>query len=216
MREIVLDTETTGLNKEKNRIIEIGAVELFDRMPTGNFIHYRINPQMIIPEDSTKVCGITNEMVKNSPIFGEIVDELLSFIKNDPIIAHNIKFDAGFVNMELERLNLPILQNPLVDTLEIARKVFPGMPCNLDALCKRFKISLHKRSKHGALLDAQLLVEVYINLLEKTNKECLLVEEDFQLSSNEIFNWNRNLIIFPSSEELQEHEVIIEKLNNNN
>lgn len=211
MREIILDTETTGLSAEHNRIIEIGVVELFDRVPTGNYVHYLLNPQMIIPENSTKICGITNDMVEGAPLFSDIVQELLNFIGTDPVVAHNIQFDARFLNMELKRLDLPPLNNLLVDTLEIARSVFPGMPCNLDAICKRFKINLSKREKHGALIDAQLLVEVYINLLEKKNKECLLFEEISTTDDHKIFQWDRNLLMIPSTEEEKLHLSIIEK-----
>lgn len=164
--EIVLDTETTGIDpKRGHRLIEIGCVEIEDLMPTGRTFHKYINPQREIEPDAIRVHGITNEMVANKPLFHEICDELIQFIGDARIIAHNAAFDRGFVNMELERLGrVPWPNDQWRDSLEMARQKFPGMANSLDALCKRFNISLAERDKHGALLDARLLADVYLEL----------------------------------------------------
>ncbi|MGA9660017.1 MAG: DNA polymerase III subunit epsilon [Asticcacaulis sp.] len=165
--EIVLDTETTGIDpKRGHRLIEIGCVEIEDLLPTGRTFHRYINPQRDIEPDAIRVHGITNEMVRDKPLFEAIAEDLLTFIGDRKVIAHNAAFDRGFVNMELERLNRmgpPDAQ--WIDTLEIARKRFPGASNSLDALCRRFNISLVERDKHGALLDARLLASVYLELL---------------------------------------------------
>lgn len=166
-REIVLDTETTGIDPRRgHRLIEIGCIEIEDLMPTGRTFHKYINPEREIEADAIRVHGITNERVANEPKFHELADELMDFIGGQRIIAHNASFDRGFVDMEFERLGRTCPPQTLwVDTLEIARKKFPGMANSLDALCRRFEISLVERDKHGALLDARLLASVYLELL---------------------------------------------------
>ncbi len=165
--EIVLDTETTGIDhKRGHRLIEIGCVEIEDLLPTGKTFHRYINPEREIEPDAIRVHGITNEMVRDKPKFAAIADELLAFIGDRKIIAHNAAFDRGFVNMELERENrVSPPTDQWIDTLEIARLKFPGASNSLDALCKRFNVSLAERDKHGALLDARLLASVYLELL---------------------------------------------------
>ena len=165
-REIVLDTETTGLEWAKgHRLIEIGCVEIEDLLPTGRTFHKLIHPERLIDPDAIRVHGITDEMVKGQPLFPALCEELLEFIADAPIVAHNAAFDRGFVNFELERALRPILpDHRWVDTLGLAQKRFPGMYNSLDALCKRFKISLAEREKHGALIDARLLAAVYLEL----------------------------------------------------
>lgn len=165
--EIVLDTETTGIDpKRGHRLIEIGCVEIEDLLPTGKTFHRYINPEREIEPDAIRVHGITNEMVRDKPKFATIADELLAFIGDRKIIAHNAAFDRGFVNMELERENrIAPPTDQWIDTLEIARLKFPGASNSLDALCKRFNVSLAERDKHGALLDARLLASVYLELL---------------------------------------------------
>lgn len=165
--EIVLDTETTGIDHRKgHRLIEIGCIEIEDLLPTGRTFHRYVDPEREIEPDAIRVHGITNEMVRGKPKFAHICDELLAFIGDNKVIAHNASFDRGFVNMELERHSrMTIAAEQWIDTLEIARHRFPGMPNSLDALCKRFNISLAERDLHGALIDARLLADVYLELL---------------------------------------------------
>jgi len=165
--EIVLDTETTGIDHRKgHRLIEVGCIEIEDLLPTGRTFHRFIDPEREIEPDAIRVHGITNEMVRGKPKFAHICEEMLEFIGDNKIIAHNAQFDRGFINMELERHNRPATQaEQWIDTLEIARRRFPGMPASLDALCRRFNISLAERDLHGALIDARLLASVYLELL---------------------------------------------------
>lgn len=165
-REIVLDTETTGIDpKRGHRLIEIGCLEVEDLLPTGRTFHRFVNPERLIEPDAIRVHGITDAMVANKPLFAAIAEDFLAFVGDSKIIAHNAAFDRGFVNMELERLNLaPPPTEQWIDTLEMARLKYPGMANSLDALCKRFNISLSERDKHGALLDARLLASVYLEL----------------------------------------------------
>lgn len=166
MREIVLDTETTGFDpRQGHRMVEIGCIELENLTPTGRTFHTLINPGRIIEAEVVRVHGITNEKVKDSPKFAEIADDLHAFIGDSPIIAHNATFDRNFVNFELELCGRMILQDlQWIDTLQLAQKRFPGMANSLDALCKRFKVSLAERTLHGALIDARLLASVYLEL----------------------------------------------------
>ncbi len=165
--EIVLDTETTGIDHRKgHRLIEVGCIEIEDLLPTGRTFHRHIDPEREIEPDAIRVHGITNEMVRGKPKFAHICEEMLEFIGDNKIIAHNAQFDRGFINMELERHNRPATAaEQWIDTLEIARRRFPGMPASLDALCRRFNISLAERDLHGALIDARLLASVYLELL---------------------------------------------------
>lgn len=167
MREILLDTETTGLSPAQgHRIVEIGCIELVHKKPTGNTFHQYINPQRDVPAKSTEITGLTEEFLKPFPFFSQIVDKFLDFIGDDMLVIHNAPFDMSFLNAELEWAKKPVLhKDRATDTLIMARKKFPGSPASLDALCKRFDIDLSKRDKHGALLDAELLYHVYIELL---------------------------------------------------
>lgn len=167
MREIVLDTETTGMDPSAgDRLVEIGCVELENNLPTGKTYHVYINPERPIPPEATAVHGITDAYVKNMPTFGEIVGDFMDFIGNDRLVIHNAEFDVKFLNAELKRFGFPSLDNRRVlDTLALARKKFPGSPANLDALCRRFNIDNSNRTFHGALLDSQLLAEVYLELI---------------------------------------------------
>lgn len=167
-RDIVLDTETTGMDPLKgDRIIEIGAVELINLMPTGRTCQIYINPERDIPADATAVHGITDEFVKDKPIFLECYTEFMDFIADDStLVIHNAEFDMKFLNWELQHVgHKPLAWNRVVDTLMMARKKFPGSPANLDALCRRFEIDNTSRTYHGALLDSELLAEVYLELL---------------------------------------------------
>jgi DNA polymerase-3 subunit epsilon len=165
-REIVLDTETTGFNPQSgDRLIEIGCIEIEDLMPTGRTFYRLIDPCRLIPADAQRVHGISDERVRGQPKFHEVAPELLDFIAGDPIVAHNAQFDRGFVNFELGLAEMAILEDGRwIDTLGLAQKRFPGMHNSLDALCRRFKISLTERTLHGALIDAKLLAQVYLEL----------------------------------------------------
>jgi DNA polymerase III subunit epsilon len=169
LREVVFDTETTGLKPaEGDRIIEIGCVELVNHIPTGKTLSARINPGRPVSADTVRITGITDEMLVNAPVFEapEIVDALLDFFGDAPIIAHNAGFDRSFLNMELELCGrTAIAESRWIDTIPIARAKFPGAPASLDALCKRFDIALESRTFHGALLDSQLLARVYLELM---------------------------------------------------
>jgi DNA polymerase III subunit epsilon len=167
MREIVLDTETTGLDPyQGHRLLEIGCIELVNRFPTGQTFHRYLNPQRDVPAEAFAVHGLSLEFLKDKSLFADIAAELMDFIGDAPLVAHNASFDLGFLNAELERLNLPaISRDRLVDTLLLARRKYPGGSNRLDDLCQRFGIDNSRRTKHGALLDAELLAEVYLELI---------------------------------------------------
>ena len=167
LREIILDTETTGLSaKAGHRIVEIGCIELINHIPTGKHFHAYINPERDVPLESTAITGLTYDFLKSHKVFAEVVEGFLSFIREDRLIIHNAAFDLGFLNTELKMLNRPsLVDEKVIDTLALARKKFPGSPASLDALCKRFQIDLSKRQKHGALVDSYLLAQVYLELL---------------------------------------------------
>lgn len=167
MREIVLDTETTGFEPEQgDRIVEIGGVELFNHMPTGRTYHQYINPQRDMPQSAFEVHGLSEEFLRDKPVFAKIAQEFLDFVGDAKLVIHNAKFDMKFLNAELGWLNLPRLpDDQAIDTLEIARRRFPGSPASLDALCRRFGIDNSARTLHGALLDSEILAEVYLELI---------------------------------------------------
>lgn len=168
MREIVLDTETTGLNpKDGHRIVEIGCIELNFHVPTGNELHLYINPDRDMPDEAFQIHGISEAFLQDKPHFEEVVDEFLDFIGDDPaLVIHNAPFDAKFLNAELAMTGRPAIPKPrLIDTLEIARKRYPGGSNSLDALCRRFDVDLSVREKHGAVVDCRLLAEVYLELI---------------------------------------------------
>lgn len=167
MREISLDTETTGLDAlHGDRIVEIGCVELINHVPTSNVFHVYIDPMREMSATATEITGITDEMLRGKPKFHEIADGFIDFIGDDRLVIHNAAFDIGFLNAELGRVGFKnLVMDRVVDTLAIARKKFPGAQSNLDALCRRFGIDNSAREKHGALLDAELLAEVYLELI---------------------------------------------------
>lgn len=167
MREIIFDTETTGLHKDSDRVVEIGCVEMIDRYLTGNTFHVYLNPQgVLIPEEVVAIHGLTNERLKDEPKFSDIADDFLKFIEGAQMIAHNANFDLGFLNAELQRINKPLISvDRITDTLAMARRKFPMGPNSLDALCKRFGIENSHRVLHGALLDSEILADVYIELI---------------------------------------------------
>jgi DNA polymerase-3 subunit epsilon len=168
LREVVFDTETTGLDPyQGHRLIEIGCIELVNRIPTGQVFHRYVNPQRDIPAEAFAVHGLSAEFLSDKPLFGEVAGELVDFLGDAPLIAHNAAFDLGFLNAELERVERPSIPRArLVDTLLLARRKYPGAQNRLDDLCLRFRIDHSRRQRHGALLDAELLAEVYLELIE--------------------------------------------------
>ena len=179
MLEIFLDTETTGISaNEGHKIVEIACIETKDLIPTNNIFHKIINPQRNVPDQAFKIHGFSTEFLKDKDTFDKIADEFLNFVKGKKIIIHNAMFDLGFLNHELSLIKKGLVDSKnVIDSLDIARNKFPGASNSLDALCKRFNIDLSKRNKHNALLDCELLREVYINLLDAK-------EPKFNLSNN--------------------------------
>jgi len=178
MREIVFDTETTGLDPyQGDRLVEIGCVELLNGFPTGNSFHRYLNPEREMPDGAFKVHGLSTEFLRDKPVFADVCDEFLAFVGDAPLIAHNAMFDLGFINAELERCKKALLQRErLVDTLMLARRRYPAGPNSLDHLCMRFSIDASRRTKHGALLDAELLAEVYVELTGKRQSSFGLID----------------------------------------
>ncbi|UTD27017.1 DNA polymerase III subunit epsilon [Bradyrhizobium sp. WD16] len=178
MREIVLDTETTGLDPLRgDRLVEIGCIEIINRMPTGQTFHRYINPERDMPAEAFAVHGLSTEFLAQKPLFAEVVDEFLAFIGEAPLVIHNASFDISFINMELERLKrVAIPRERLVDTLLLARRKHPGVSNRLDDLCSRYSINNSHRTLHGALLDAELLAEVYIDLIGARQSQLILAD----------------------------------------
>ena len=167
MREIVMDTETTGLEpSDGHRIVEIGAVELFNHLPTGRTFHQYINPQRSMPKEAFDVHGLGDDFLRDKPVFKAIAPAFLEFIGDATLVIHNASFDMKFINAELQAAGLPTLpMNRALDTVAVARRKFPGAPASLDALCRRFGVDNSAREKHGALLDSEILAEVYLELI---------------------------------------------------
>ena len=166
MREIVLDTETTGLSPIDHRVVEIGCIELFNHVATGREFHAYLNPERDMPSEAEAVHGLSSEFLSDKPLFAAVVQDFLAFIADSPVIAHNAGFDLGFINAELRRVErAPLTADRAIDTVLLARRKFPGAQASLDALCRRFQIDTSARTKHGALLDAQLLAQVYLELI---------------------------------------------------
>ena len=210
MKEIVLDTETTGLSfKDGHRIVEIGCVELDNLIPTKKVFHYYLNPERKVSESALNVHGYTDQFLSDKKKFIEIADEFLNFIDGKKIIIHNAEFDIGHLNNELSLINKKnISKENVVDTLEIARNKFPGSGISLDALCKRFKIDNSKRKKHTALIDCELLSKVYINLLGQ--KEPIFQFQKKQLNDESRFTVSENYskkIIQITNKELELHKA---------
>jgi len=180
MREIVLDTETTGMDPEKgDKMVEIGCVELVNHLPTGRTYHQYINPERDVPAEVVAVHGLTYERLKKEPTFGEVVGDFLDFIGNDSkLVIHNAAFDMKFINAEIKTYGFASVDpKRIIDTLLIARRKFPGSPANLDALCRRFQINNDNRTLHGALLDSELLAEVYLELLGGRQRGLMIDEK---------------------------------------
>lgn len=220
-REIVLDTETTGLDPfSGHRIVEIGCVELIDGMRTGEYFHCYLNPQRDIPPEAFRVHGLSSQFLADKPVFAQKVDEFLEFVADSMLVIHNAAFDMKFINYELATLGFPAISlDRTVDTVLIARKKFPGSPASLDALCKRFDIDLSGRTKHGALLDAELLSEVYLDLLGGRQaifaldiNSSQIISVDNQAVISRTILEARAFAVLPEEEEA--HKIMLEKLKN--
>jgi DNA polymerase-3 subunit epsilon len=216
MRQIFLDTETTGLSPENgDRIVEIGCVELFNRKLTGKNLHFYLNPERDSHEDALKVHGISNEFLRDKPKFGEIADELLEYLQGADVLIHNAPFDVGFINKELElqkRLPIKTYVNSVADTLAMAKDMFPGKRNSLDALCDRLGVDNSGRTLHGALLDAELLADVYIYMTR--GQDALLIEvedsSDSKKRADAIDMQSLKLMVISASEqELGAHEEVL-------
>ena len=211
MLEVILDTETTGLSpSQQHRIVEIACIELKDLIPTNNIFHEYLNPERKVSEDAFKVHGYSNEFLANKKKFSDIADKFLEFIKDKKIIIHNAAFDLSFLNHELGLVNKKKIEKKFtIDTLEIARQKYPGSQNSLDALCKRLNIDNSKRDKHSALMDCELLKEVYINLIDQKEPKLNLEHEDgFNIKIKNNINISKNTlrkIIKPSAEEIKLH-----------
>lgn len=219
MREIVLDTETTGLDPAAgHRLVEIGCVELIQGLRTGKTFHTYINPERDMPPDAERVHGISAEFLKDKPLFRDVEGALLEFLDESTLVIHNAAFDMKFINWELKNIGKPALtKNLIIDTVEIARKKYPGQPANLDALCRRFNIDLSMRTKHGALLDAELLSDVYLELTGGRQSSLILEEEAAVTVEHTITTVTtvkaRPLRIFQASiEEKQRHQTFISQI----
>ena len=222
MIEVILDTETTGLSTSENhRIVEIGCIELKNQIPTNNVFHEYLNPQRPVSEDAYKIHGYSDSFLSDKKKFSEIAESFCDFIKDKKIIIHNASFDLSFLNYELSLINLKkIDKNNVIDTLEIARQKYPGAQNSLDALCKRLNIDNSKREKHNALLDCELLREVYINLVDQKEPKLNLqnsevidsrIKSDFGGSKNSL-----RKIIKPNTEELKQHKNYLKSQLNKN
>ena len=213
MKEIVLDTETTGISvKEGHRIVEIGCIELDNLIPTKKRFHYYLNPERKVSEKAFEVHGYTDEFLSNQKKFSEISEEFLSFIQNKRLIIHNAEFDLSHLNNELMLLGKNKIKNEIIDTLSLARDKYPGSAVSLDALCKRFRIDNSKRVKHTALIDCDLLARIYINMIgqkEPTFDLSDKIEEGLMSSSKNVEYFKK--IIKPSSEELRQHEIYLKQ-----
>lgn len=216
MREIALDTETTGLDPQSgHRITEIGCVELYNLIPTGITYQAYINPERDVPEGAVAVSGLTFEFLKDKPVFSAVAQSFLDFIGDSPLVIHNATFDMKFLNAELNRMGLaPLLFERTIDTMRLARAKFPGAPANLDALCKRFGVDLSGRVYHGALLDAQLLAQIYLEL--KGGRQSALVFTAKKTTVTQISNANRPLRQArphtATYDEMEQHKMLLEQI----
>jgi len=211
MREIVLDTETTGLDpRQGHRVIEIGCLELVNHVPTGNTYHTYLDPERDMPADAFAVHGLSAEFLRGKPLFAEVAEDLLAFLGDARLVIHNAEFDLRFLNAELERIGRPLLSaGNAVDTVAVARRKFPGAPASLDALCRRFAIDNSARTRHGALLDAELLAEVYLELVGGRQPGLGLVAGPAAVAAAVAAAVRPPRIHLPSAEELARHAAFI-------
>lgn len=214
MREIIFDTETTGLDPlQGHRVVEIGCVELHNHVPTGRTFQSYLNPERDMPVEASMVHGLTEEFLTKQPLFAEVADKFLEFIGDAPLIAHNAMFDLGFINAELKRHGFLLLPDSrIIDTLAIARKMFPGAPASLDALCKRFAVDISNRKMHGALLDARLLADVYLELRGGRQPDlaiaAVVIEETVEAEASKR-QFRKPRAHAPSEDELKAHELFL-------
>ena len=211
MSEVFLDIETTGLSfKDNHKIVEVACIETNELIPTKRIFHKTLNPERDVPEEAFKIHGYSTNFLKDKPKFKEIADELINFIHDKDLIIHNASFDIPFINYELKLINKNIIvKNKIIDTLEIARSKFPGTSNSLDALCKRFNVDLSRRTKHNAVLDCELLREVYINLLDvKEPRLSFNTQVEQKSIQSKILNYSKK-IIKPSNEELGKHNLFL-------
>jgi len=212
MHEVFLDTETTGLSyRDGHKIVEIACIETLDLIPTGNIFHKLINPKRSVPEEAFKVHGFSQEFLKDKETFDKVADEFLNFIKEKKIIIHNASFDLGFLNGELSSINRDKVNKKfVVDSLEVARNKFPGTSNSLDALCRKFNIDLSRRTKHNALLDCELLREVYINLLDAKEPKFNLSSSNADYSISKIKDYNKQVVKI-SEVEIKKHKGFLQR-----
>jgi len=222
MREIVLDTETTGMDPfNGDRIVEIGCVELENHIPTGNHYHVYINPERDVPAEVVAVHGLTEEFLKDKPVFSEVYSDFLDFIDGGKLVIHNADFDMKFINHHLSEMGAPpIPSTQVIDSLTMARRKFPGSPASLDALCKRFDVDNSSRTLHGALLDSEILAEVYLELLGGRQKGLELNDEKNAQDSDNQTNLKKKTRREPrvfeiSKDELDAHAAMIADLGDN-
>jgi len=217
MNEIFLDTETTGLSyRDGHKIVEIACIETKDLIPTGNVFHKLINPKRSMPDAAFKVHGFSQDFLKDKEIFAEIANDLVNFIKNKKIIIHNASFDLGFLNGELEAIKKDKIDKELVvDSLEVARNKFPGASNSLDALCRKFNIDLSKRTKHNALLDCELLREVYINLLDVKEPKFNLSNSGPEKNPFKVNDYNKDILEISEAEKKKHKEFLKSDLKKN-
>ena len=217
MIEVILDTETTGLNvKDGHRIVEIGCIELDDLIPTKKTFHCYLNPQRKVSESALKVHGYTDEFLSDKNIFKDIADDFLKFIEGKKIVIHNAEFDISHINNELSIAGYDkIDKKNVIDTLDIARKKFPGSPASLDALCKRYRIDNSKREKHTALLDCELLSKVYINLLDQKEPSLNFKNQENlkEFSNTDISGKYSKKVVVITDEEISSHKSFLKYLN---
>ncbi|MCH7342322.1 DNA polymerase III subunit epsilon [Pelomonas sp. CA6] len=223
MRQIFFDTETTGLNPESgDRVVDIGCVEMLNRQLTGRHLHFYLNPERDMPEEAFRVHGLSEEFLADKPKFAEVVDELLDFLKGAELVIHNAAFDVGFINAELKRCGRPLLHevvSSVLDTLLMARDMFPGKANSLDALCRRLEVDNSNRELHGAVKDAELLAEVYIRLTR--GQDSLVIDEagsgnggqggEQEMEAVDFALFNLPVLV-PTAEELQAHEAVLADL----
>ena len=215
MKEVILDTETTGLSvRDGHRIVEIGCIELENLIPTNNRFHCYLNPEKKVSEKALEVHGYTDEFLSTQKKFAEIVDEFLSFIENKRLVIHNAEFDLSHLNNELALLGKKKLNNEnVIDTLALARDKFPGSPISLDALCKRYRVDNSKRTQHTALIDCDLLAKVYINLLDQKEPTLNFKSEDTEkiiINSNDSNQYYKK-VIKPTEEDLRLHKEYLKR-----
>ena len=217
MREVFLDTETTGLSyRDGHKIVEIACIETLDLIPTGNIFHKLINPKRSMPEEAFKVHGFSEEFLKDKVTFDKIADEFLNFIKEKKIIIHNASFDLGFLDGELTSIKKEKMNKKLViDSLEVARNKFPGVSNSLDALCRKFNIDLSRRAKHNALLDCELLREVYINLLDVREPKLNLSSNSLDQNIISTKEYNKKILPISEKEIIKHKEFIKNELKKN-